>query len=289
MAQMASGNDGSRTYSTYTRTETYTFEEAIQKAINGSLDPSEIYRQGQPQLKKVVDSLSEQVFSKKFSELSNAQQREIMKKLLSEVEKEKEQSNKPLTILDALKMAKDGLIDDLELYQSLPDELREVLDTISMSYNAINFKAANPKLRKEITGFIIDMLAKSIDEDSRQRTQKEAEQQIQNEAKLKNERAVKLREANEAKLREEKAAIIKKEEEAKLREEAAAKLKKEKEAKLKEEAAVKFKKEEEAKLKNITELNRRIAKQCIICGKSLGFIDKLRHRESHSECKILQG
>lgn len=220
MAQMASGNDGSRTYS-YTRTETYTFEEAIQKAINGSLDPSEIYIQGQSQLKKFIDSLAIKEFAKQFSELSNSQQRELMRKLLSEIEKEKEQSKQPLTMLDALKMAKDGNIDSLELYQGLPNELREVLDTISMSYNALNFKDANPELRKEIIGFIIDMLSKNIDEDSRLGSQTKAEQQTQNEP------------------------II------------------------------------QAK----TEAERRNAKQCVICGKPLGFIDKLRKKEKHSECK----
>jgi hypothetical protein len=202
MAQMASGNEGSRTYS-YTRTETYTFEEAIHKAINGSLDSAEIYRQGQPQLKKVIDSLSLQVFSKQFSELVNAQQREIMKKLLYEIEREKEQSKKPLTMLDALKMAKDGIIDDLALYNGFPDELREVFDTISMSYNALNFKVANSNLRKEIIGCIIDILAKNIEEDSINRTQKEAEQQAQNETNLKEERTAKIQETNGDKLRDE--------------------------------------------------------------------------------------
>ena len=235
MAQMASGNDSSRTYS-YTRTETYTFEEAILKAINGSLDPSEIYRQGQPQLKKGIDSLSVKVFSKQFSDLTITKQREIMKNLLLEIEKEKEQSKKPLTILDALRMAEGGSINDLDLFDSLPNELQEVLNTISISYNVLSFKAANPELRKEILGFIIELLAKNAEEDSIK--QKEAEQLSQNEAKLKEEREAKIRE------------------------------------------------EEEAKRKSEIELNRRNANQCIICGKSLGFIDKLRRRDSHSECRI---
>lgn len=239
MAQMASGNDGSRTYS-YTRTETYTFEEAIQKAINGSLDPSEIYRQGHSQLKKVIDSLAMKEFAKQFSELSNSQQRELMKKLLSEIEKEKEQSKQPLTMLDALKMAKDGFIDCLELYQGLPNELREILDTISMSYNALNFIDANPELRKEIIGFIIDMLSKNIEEDSNRGSRVETDQHARNEAKLKEEREAKIRLENEA------------------------------------------------KLLNKLEEERRNAKQCTICGKPLGFLDKLRKIENHPECIIKQ-
>jgi len=220
MAQMASGNDGSRTYS-YTRTETYTFEEAIQKAINGSLDPSEIYRQGQVQLKKFIDSLAMKEFTKQFSELSNSQQRELLKKLLSEIEKEKEQSKQPLTMLDALKMAKDGIIDSLELYQGLPNELREVLDTISMSYNVTNFNDANPELRKEILGFIIDMLSKNIEEDSKRGSLAKTDQHTRNEAKLLNK----------------------------------------------------------------LEVEPRNAKQCIVCGKPLGFLDKVRKKEKHSKCK----
>lgn len=164
---MASGNDGSRTYSYTTYTETYTIEEAILKASNGSLNPSEIYRQIPEQLKKVIDTIAMQVFSKQFLVLSSTQQQEVLKMLLSEIEKEKEQSNKSLTILDALKMAKEGSIDDLKFYQSLPPEIREVFDTVSMSYNASNFTELKPELRKVILEFIIEMLLKSADGNSK--------------------------------------------------------------------------------------------------------------------------
>jgi hypothetical protein len=284
MAQMASGSDSSRTYS-YTRTETYTFEEAIQKAINGSLDPSEIYRQGQSQLKKVINSISKQVFSKQFSDLTTSQQREIMKKLLWEIENEKEQSKKPVTMLDALKMAKDGLIDDLELYDNLPNELREVLDTISHTYNVLSFKIANPELRKEILVFIIELIAKDAEDDSLRQKQKEAEQQAQKEAKLKEERESKIRRDSDAKFKADMEAKLMEVLGSKHKADMKAKIRKEEEARQSEEKAAKIRKEEEIKRKNMIELNRKNAKQCIICGNPLGFFDKLSHRESHRKCK----
>ncbi|MCD4677604.1 MAG: hypothetical protein K8S18_16655 [Desulfobacula sp.] len=155
MAMMSTGNSSSRSYS-YTRSVSYTFEEAISKAIDGSLDPSLIYDQGQSQLKEFLDSISKQKFSKQFTELTKPNQRKVLKALLSEIEREKEQSKKPTTLLDVLNMAMKDEIDHNKLFEVFPEKYRKVLDEMGKMVASTNFLDATLEQRKKIISILIE-------------------------------------------------------------------------------------------------------------------------------------
>lgn len=181
---LAPGNHGSRSYSyttSYTRTESYTFEEAISKAIDGSLDPSLIYDQGTPQLKEVIDSFSHELYSKQFSELRTSKQRKVMKALLLEIEKGKEKNKEPATILDALIMAKDGVIETEKLYEVFPEELRKVLDDLGNIVAGENFLSATSDQRTKIIELVIESINnRRTDENKEIETEDDKNKKVQN-------------------------------------------------------------------------------------------------------------
>jgi hypothetical protein len=160
MAMMSSGSSGSRSYS-YTVTETYTLEEAVQKAGKGELSPDEVYRQMPQPLQQEIDRIALKKFSKAWTALDWSQKKEGMQDLAIEIRQAKNQSEKPLSIADALRLAKDGHIDAIELYQALPDELRKALDVFTNAQNAANFTSATPEVRRERMAMLLDLLITS--------------------------------------------------------------------------------------------------------------------------------
>src|SRR5260370_14241964 len=152
MAMVNTGGSGSRSYSysSYTVTETYTLEEAVQKASQGSLSPGEVYRQMSGPLQAQVDRISSRQFSGSFSSLTLTQQRAVMGKLSSEIKRAKEQSEKPVSLADALQLAVEGKVDDIKLYNALPAELRQRMDTLAVGLRAASFTAASLESRRQI-------------------------------------------------------------------------------------------------------------------------------------------
>jgi hypothetical protein len=152
MAMMNTGGSGSRaySYSSYTVTETYSLEEAVQKASQGSLSPGEVYRQMSGPLQAMVDQISSRKFSGSFSGFTLTQQREVMGELSSEIKRAKEQSEKPLSLADALQLAVEGKIDDIKLYNALPDELRQGMNALAAGLHASSFTVASPESRRQI-------------------------------------------------------------------------------------------------------------------------------------------
>lgn len=183
MAMSSGGGYGSRSYSSYrtsyttyspitkTNTITYTLEEAVEKASQGSLSPSEVYDQMSGPLQNEVENLASQQFSSSFSSLNLTQQRAVsflslnltqqravMGSLSRKIKRAKEQLEKPVSIADALQMASAGQVDDIKLYRALPDELRKALDAFAGNLGATNFTAARPQVRQQILKGILMVL-----------------------------------------------------------------------------------------------------------------------------------
>jgi hypothetical protein len=272
MAMMASGGSGSRSYS-YTVTETYSLEDAVGKASSGELSPREVYRQLPSSLQTEADRLASHKFSQQFSALTTVQQREVMSALKEEIRRAKENREKPLSILEALKMAREGAVDDIKLYAALPDELRKVVDALAEAHQVTNFCAAKPEMRSQILGSLLDMCNKGGREDAEQQN---VEQARQDEAKRQAEEQAKQRAQEQDNRKAEVQARQRAEEEAKRRAEEQAKQRAQEEDKRRAE--------EQAKRRTIIESGRRNANQCILCGTSLGFFNRLFGRERHPDC-----
>jgi septum formation inhibitor MinC len=256
MAMTFGGSSGSRSYS-YTVTETYTLEEAVAKASNGELDPAEVYRQVPQPLQEEIDRLASHQFSQRFMSLSLSHQRQVMQALKMEIEQAKENPEKPLSIVEAMQMAKAGTLDDVKLYEALPEELRKILDGLAEAQNAAGFSRATPEARKQIWGFVLEMLNAAAAQDAQRRTEEQAKQRAQEEAQRRAEEQAKQRAQEEAQRRVEEQA--------------------------------KQRAQEEAQRRAVLEAKRRSAKQCILCGDRLGFVHRLSGRERHPECTVWKG
>ena len=157
MAMLNSGGYGSRSYS-YSVTKTYTLSEAVDKASRGELDPSEVYRQMPQPLKEEIDRISSASFKQPFSALSGSQEREVMRALKEEMDRANEEREKPVSLLEALRMGREGRIDAVKLYHALPTELREVIDSVAKETGLLDFCGANPEERGLILELLLEMI-----------------------------------------------------------------------------------------------------------------------------------
>jgi len=158
MAMVTSRGSGGSSYS-YTVTETYTLEEAINKASTGSLSPGEVYRQMPGEIQGEVDSIARRLYSKSFSSLGYSEQRQVMGALAAEVKRAKEEAEKTVSLIDALRLAAEGKIDDLKLYDALPQELRAPMDGLAQGLTSLDFKRAKPEARSQVLKIVLGALA----------------------------------------------------------------------------------------------------------------------------------
>lgn len=159
MAMVASGSSSGPYSYSY---RTYTLEEAVAKAGCGELSPSEVYHKLPASLQKEVDQLSEKQYGKGFVALEIASQRSVMALLADEIKKAKEENARPLTLIDALCAARDGKADAIKLYGLLPEEVKKVLDSISVIHGAADFCSATVDARRTVLDAIISV-AKDAD------------------------------------------------------------------------------------------------------------------------------
>jgi hypothetical protein len=243
MAMTSGGGSGSRSYS-YRVTETYTLEDAVKKASSGSLDVEEVYKQMPKELQSGVDRIAFHKYGKKLSNLDWDQQQTVMGILANEIEQAKETQENPLSIFDSIHMAADGKIDDLKLYDILPEELRNIIDALATANNISDFKKANSKMRRQILEFVLEIF---------------------NADAPGNDDAVNVDEGKKSaqEKNEQKAGEI---------------------AKPKTGSEAKQKMDEMAKNQRIIEIDRKKEGLCISCGKSLGFFNRLIGRERHPGC-----
>jgi hypothetical protein len=157
MAMTTSRGSGGGSYS-YTVTETYTLEEAIRKASTGSLTPSDVYRQMPEEIQGEVDSLARRRYSKAFSSLGYSEQCQVMAELAAEVKRAKEEAEKPVSAFDALRLASEGKIDDVKLYDALPQELRTPMDALAQGLRSSDFKRAKPEVRSQVLKIVLEAL-----------------------------------------------------------------------------------------------------------------------------------
>jgi hypothetical protein len=258
MSEMRStGGHGSRSYS-YTVTETYSLEEAIDKASRGDLNPSEVYRKTPQALQAEIDRLASRQFSQRFSSLALSQQREVMYALKEEITRAKE----GVSIVEALKMVKRGELDDLKFFQSLPDELRRILDNVAAKHGSTDFCGGSPQIRKLVIGIVLEMTQKGAAEAAERQAEEEAKVRAQEEAR---------REAEEVKRRAHQEAMRLAQLETQRRAE--------------EEAR---RQAEEARRRGELQAIRKSVKQCVLCGAPLGFINRLLGRDKHPMCTVWQ-
>jgi len=158
MAMASSSGYGGGSYSYTTVTETYTLEEAINKASTGSLSPSEVYPQMPGEIQGEVDRLARRLYSKAFSSLGYSEQRQVMAAFAAEIRRAKEEAEKPVSLFDALRLAAEGKIDDLKLYDALPQELRAPLDALAQGLNSPDFKRAKPEARSQVLKVVLAAL-----------------------------------------------------------------------------------------------------------------------------------
>lgn len=157
MAMVSSSGYGGGSYS-YTVTETYTLEEAINKVSTGSLSPSEVYRQMPGEIQGEVDRLASRLYSKTFSSLGYSEQRQVMAALAAAVRRAREEAEKPVSLFDALRLAAEGKIDDLKLYDALPQELRAPMDALTQRLSSSDFKRAKPEVRSQVMKIVLGAL-----------------------------------------------------------------------------------------------------------------------------------
>lgn len=163
MAMISSGARGSRSYSgggsSYSYvTRSYTLEEAIRAAITGSLSPNEIYRQAPEALTAEFDRLSKRQFKRDFRLLETSEQRRVLTLMLEEIERAKEEAEKPVTLDTALALAAEGIIDAADIFPQLPEELRQVLDQLANALGKANFISSTPEVQKNALQVLIGAL-----------------------------------------------------------------------------------------------------------------------------------
>jgi hypothetical protein len=196
-----------------------------------------------------------------FTNLDLSEKRAVMQDLSAEIKRAKEQREKPLTIREALQMAKKGSVDSLKLFQALPPELQKAMDAIAQNQSAKDFCSANLETRNNSLQLLLELLDEAAEEDARkQEAEEEAKRREQEQAKLHAE--------------EEARQLAKKE---------AMRLEQEK-AKQKAEVESRQRAEKEAMLRKTIEAERRNFKQCVLCGAPLGFINRFLKREQHPDC-----
>ena len=174
MARLASSGDrGSRSYSSYSssysgsgadsklETKTYSLEDAINKSGIGELNPMEVYLQMPVLLQEEVDRLSILRFSKKLALVTMTEQREVMLTLYQGLKEAGKHPSKPITVSDVLEMTKQGKIDDIKMYQSLPEELQKYMDAIAKSLNSANFSTANRSIRLQVIESVLKIIAEN--------------------------------------------------------------------------------------------------------------------------------
>jgi len=165
MAMLSNGGYGPRSYA-YGFERTYTLEQAVDIAIGGGVDPREVYRQMPKLLQDEVDRITRHQFPEKcFMFLTMAQQQEVMSTLKQEMKRAKDIGEKPLSIPEALSMAMDGTVDDIRLYNALPDAVRQAMDGLARNDASVGFCDANPTVRRQVLAVLLEMLRRDGGED----------------------------------------------------------------------------------------------------------------------------
>lgn len=160
MARLASSSDsGSRSisYSTRIVTETYTLEEALEKAGRGELDPSDVYAQLPEPLKGIVNQIAQSSFRSTFGSLSLRDRCTVMGELLKKARAPERRESRPMTLLEVLKAARGGEIDAVEIFDQLPEGFRGMLDDGARTLSGESFCAASPETRGTLMGMFIDV------------------------------------------------------------------------------------------------------------------------------------
>ena len=274
MAMASGGGYGGGSYS-YTRT--YTLEEAIERASQGLLEPDWVYQKLPPPLQGELDRLASHRFSERLLALSRERQRAVMATMVKAIkDQNRGNESKPLSILEALTMARDGVVEPAKLFSALPEDLRNVLDAMAREQGSGAFCDATS--RQQVA--LLDSLLRSINE----RAQEEAKRHAEEEAKSRAEAEAKRRAEQEAKRRAEEEAKRRAKEEARRRAGEEAKRRAEEEARRRAEQEAKRRAEAEAKRRALITTARRNSKQCILCGLPLGLINRLLRRERHPSC-----
>jgi hypothetical protein len=134
-------------------------EEAIYKASHGGLNPGEVYRQLPEPIQKEVDRLAVQSYAKTFGFLCRSEQCGVMGALAAEFKRMKEEAEKPISIVDALQLAAEGKIDDLKVYDALPEEMRKSIDVLAEALASSEFKKAKPEVRSKVLKIVLQALA----------------------------------------------------------------------------------------------------------------------------------
>ncbi len=158
MAMTTGRGSGGVSYS-YTVTETYTLEEAVNKAGLGDLSPGDVYRQMPGEIQGEVNRLARQHYSREFISLNSSEQCQVMAALAAEIRMAKEEAEKPVSLFDALRLASDGKIDDLKLYDALAQDLRAPLDSLAKGLGSPDFKRAKPEARSQVLKVVLEALA----------------------------------------------------------------------------------------------------------------------------------
>lgn len=172
MAMMSSGGRGYRSscssYSPPVK-KTYTLEQAISLAGLGGLDPKDVFSQMGKALQDELDHLGREKYGQSFSAIDTSKQRQLMLDFLEAIELAKKEAEKPVPVMEALEMARDGKADEVKLYAALPEELRKAMDAMATAQNAAGFTAAAPELRRKIAGMLVQLLQNSSDTAAAQR------------------------------------------------------------------------------------------------------------------------
>jgi hypothetical protein len=148
MAMTSGRSSGSYSYS-YTTTETYTLQEALAKVVAGTLSPGEVFAQLPAELKSEFDRIAKRSYGNDFSSLNIDQERRVVGDFLNRVRKAEEMADKPLTLVEALQLAIEGMIDEAALYKGSPGEIQNMLDELAKMLGGKAFMDGSPEARMQ--------------------------------------------------------------------------------------------------------------------------------------------
>ncbi len=158
MAMTSGGGRGSSSYS-YTTTVSYTLDEALQGAAQGSLEPLQVYAQLPVPLKAIADELATRGGGKPFTSAPSSEQRAAMGALREHIHRANAGQSRRLSLLEAIREAASGTVDGVAVFRASPPELQAILDAIAKNSGSKGFCEATSATRATALATLLGMLS----------------------------------------------------------------------------------------------------------------------------------
>ncbi len=132
---------------------------AIQSSSEGRINPLEVFNNMPIELKKDIGIRAKSKFKKDFQNLSKYEQETIFKELLQALKEQEERQKKETALKKAFDEFKTGKIDAITVFNMLPQNLKQSLDSYCQNSIKIDFHAADINLQNELLQRLYDMFS----------------------------------------------------------------------------------------------------------------------------------